>query len=293
MSEARILAVVVTYHPGEDLDGNLAALRAQLPDVVVIDNASPASFAVERRAAAAGCRFIANAENLGMPAALNQAAEIVLAESFDWLACFDQDTRVADGAFAGLMALAESHPQAGRIGILSLSHRDRTSGRGYHKSWHTLDEGEDWRSLRTTIASGLLARVEMLHDVGLFDGRLFMDWFDHDLCLRARRGGWLVIESKRHVMEHSIGEVTATRFLGARRHHSVHSASRNYYITRNTLEICRRHMRVDPRYCSWAVVSLILARPLVVAMGKDRRAVLAALLAGVRDFARHRTGPRP
>jgi rhamnosyltransferase len=293
MSEPRILAVVVTYHPGEDLDGNLAALRAELADVVVIDNASPASFAVERRAAAAGCRYIANLENLGMPAALNQAAEIVLAEGFDWLACFDQDTRVPPGAFAGLMALAEAHPQAARIGILSLSHRDRASGTGYHKTWHTLSEGEDWRSLRTTIASGMLARVEMLDDIGLFDGALFMDWFDHDLCLRARRGGWLVIESKRHVMDHAIGEMEMRQMLGRRRAYTMHSPLRNYYITRNTLEICRRHLGDDTRFSLWGLASLAFNAPLIVLRGPERRARLAATLAGARDFLRRRSGPRP
>jgi rhamnosyltransferase len=289
---ARILAAVVTYHPGDDLDANLTALRAQLADVVVIDNASPAFFEVERRATGAGCRFIGNADNLGMPCALNQAAQVALAEGFDWLACFDQDTCVGPGVFATLMAVHDAHPERERIAILSLSHRDRTTGAGYGKAWHTLARGEGWRGVRSTISSGMLVRTQALRRLGAFDGRLFMDWFDHDLCLRARRAGWLVVEGEGAVMAHSIGEMTPLRILGMTRHYSVHSAARNYYIVRDTLEVCRRHMSFDPRYCLSAVVALIGGGPLQAILGPEKLARSAAMLAGARDFALRRFGPR-
>src|SRR5439155_25136726 len=86
-----VIAVVVTFNPGADLALNLAALRAQLGNVVVIDNGSADAAGIEMLARAAGCRFVGNPTNLGIAAALSQGARLAMAEGFDWLATFDQD----------------------------------------------------------------------------------------------------------------------------------------------------------------------------------------------------------
>ncbi len=66
--------MVVTYFPGDYLASHLAALYGEVDAVVVIDNGSPGAEEIERVALAAGCRFIGNGANLGVAAALNQAA---------------------------------------------------------------------------------------------------------------------------------------------------------------------------------------------------------------------------
>ena len=77
MSRGRgLLGMVVTYHPGSDLCANLAALRAQVDELVVVDNGSRDMAVVERAVAATGSRLIANGRNLGIAAALNQGLEL-------------------------------------------------------------------------------------------------------------------------------------------------------------------------------------------------------------------------
>src|SRR3954454_15529715 len=102
-SRPTVLAVIVSYNPGPDFPENLRALRAQVDDVVVVDNASSDFEGGGRAWAAGGCRILANESNLGIAAALNQGVGEALLAGADWLATLDQDSRVPDGAILRLL----------------------------------------------------------------------------------------------------------------------------------------------------------------------------------------------
>ncbi|HEY2481922.1 MAG TPA: glycosyltransferase [Caulobacteraceae bacterium] len=290
--DERILAAVVTHHPGPELAENLQALRRQGAEVLVIDNGSPDFAAIERAANASGCQTLRNADNLGVAAALNQAARAAQAGAYAWLAMFDQDSWAPDGALAELLALYAAHPARQRVAILAMSHRDRAMGRGYARGSDVLEQGSDWRSLRATITSGSLVRVAVFDRVGLFDERLFIDGVDHDFCLRCRRAGLLVVEG-RPVLEHALGAVTTHRLLGRTIACTNHAPSRRYYITRNSLEISARHGAGD---WLWSVRNLahLADSNLTALVFEDHRAAkAAAMLQGAWHFAVRRFGPRP
>lgn len=286
-----VLAAVVTYHPGADLADNLAALRGQFAEVLVIDNGSPDFAGVEAVALATGCRVIGNGANLGVAAALNRAARLAHDDGFSWLATFDQDSLVPAGALAALTGVYEEHPQNNRIAILAMCHRDRTTGADYQHGSDVLEQTTDWRTVRATITSGSLVRCEALDIVGPYDDRLFIDGVDHDFCLRCRRAGWLVVEGRRAVMDHSLGAVSLHRLFGRRIACTNHSASRRYYITRNTLALSARHFTVDPVWSIRGAAHLLDSSLCALIFEKDRGAKASAMFWGAFDFARRRFGP--
>lgn len=287
-----VLAAVVTYNPDHDLSGNLLALRRQVAAVVVIDNGSAGAGDIERLALAAGCRFIGNGANLGVAAALSQAARLTMAEGFDWLATFDQDSLVRPGSIGGLFEVQAAHPHPERIAILAMSHRDRATGRDYHHPEDIIETTPLWRSVRATITSGSLTRVEVFRQVGVFDDALFIDTVDHEFCLRCRRQGWLVIEGRAQVMEHSIGAATEHGFLGRRIACTNHAPVRRYYITRNTLEVVRRYLVFDPAWTLPQLYYLGAGNVLILMFEAHRLAKLGAMLSGAADFLLRRFGPR-
>ena len=290
--QEKVLAVVVTHHPDAGLARRLCALRAEVDAVLVIDNASPDFAAIEAAAREADCRFVRNRVNLGVAAALNQAAEAALAGGFAWLAMFDQDSLVPEGAIAALLDLYDRHPAREAIAVLAMSHRDRATGADYHRCGDILEEAPDWRSVRTTITSGSLVRREALESLGAFDERLFIDGVDHDFCLRCRGAGRLVVEARAQVLEHSLGAIVRRRFLGRGVPLSNHSAARRYYITRNTLELSVRHFGRDPQWSIREVVHLATSSAAVALLEEDRRAKVGAMFEGAWHFATRRFGPR-
>ena len=289
---ATVLGVVVTYNPGPDLLEHLTAMKLQIATMVVIDNGSANTAEVEQQARTAGCRFVGNCANLGVAAALSLGARLALAEGFEWLATFDQDSLIGPGAIAGLLSVYSGHPRRDRVAIVAMSHRDRATGRDYHHPEDIIETASLWRSLRATITSGSLIRTEVFAQIGVFDDALFIDSVDHDFCQRCRSHGWLVIEGREQLMEHSIGAVTEHDFIWTRVACTNHSPLRRYYITRNTLEIIRRYLLVDPRWTLCQLYYLVAGNILILLL-EDRPAAKASAMArGALDFLRRRFGPR-
>jgi rhamnosyltransferase len=287
-----VLAVVVTYNPGIDLARNLHTLCGQGVTVVVIDNGSLNQPYSRQVALDEGCRFIGNAVNLGIAAALNQAGHLALEEGFEWLAMFDQDSQLSPLAIEGLLGFYESYAQRDQIALLAMSHRDRVMDRDYHMAGDIIEETPIWRAVKTTITSGSMVRMSLFQILGFFDERLFIDSVDHDYCMRCRRAGFVVVESRSHVLEHSLGNSAMHNFLWRRVAITHHSSVRRYYLTRNQLEVCFRYLFFDFRWASRGLFNLVITSVLAITYETDRLLKIAAIFNGTIDFLLRRFGPR-
>jgi rhamnosyltransferase len=288
---ANILAVVVTYNPGADLAQNLRALRAEVP-VVVVDNGSRNYAVVEAAARETGSRLISNGENRGIAAALNEAAHLAVAEGFEWLAAFDQDSLVSQGAFANILATYSRHPARDRIAVISMARRDRGTGQDYTGSWLILEETPDWRSVRTTFTSGSIIKSEIFGLIGFFDEGLFIDAVDHEFALRCRHNKYLIVEDKNTRLMHSLGAPTIVKVLWVKVVLTNYAPIRQYYITRNHLEVVFRAISIDLFWALCTLATLILDNLRACLFESDRWAKLRAIWEGVRDFTLRRFGPR-
>lgn len=288
-----VVACVVTYNPGPELAQHLAMLRPQVEALVVVDNGSANAQTVVAQTHENGCSFIGNPQNLGIAAALNQAVRHAQALGARWLAMFDQDSSAGADLIPRLLQFGEAHPLAARMGVLAASHRDRATRAHYHHPWDILQESPDARLLRGAITSGSLVRMDVFDEVGLFDESLFIDSVDHDFCLRARRRGWLVVESREQVLEHSIGAITVERLFGLRVVCTNHNAQRRYYMTRNQLEVSRRNFLFDPRWSFKGLLILVDGCLTVLLYEGDKAAKLWAIVQGAAHFVCRRFGPRP
>ncbi|HEY7899739.1 MAG TPA: glycosyltransferase family 2 protein [Caulobacteraceae bacterium] len=286
MGGESVTAAVVTFNPDAGLEERLRRLVDQAAAVVVVDNGSREAAGIAALTERLGIALIANRANLGIARALNQAADWAFGRGAAWLALFDHDSLVPEAALPELLRLVDGLD--GRLGVLAMSHRDRATGADYHRPADVLVSGPGWRGVRTTITSGSLIRRQAYAEAGPFDDALFIDAVDHDFCLRCRRAGWAIVEAERPVLEHALGDIS--RVLGAPL--SNHSPDRRYYITRNTLEVARRHRAFDPTWSRQAR-RFLLADSLAVLLFESRRGdKLRAIFDGVRDFRRRRFGPR-
>jgi rhamnosyltransferase len=288
----RTLAAVVTYNPDGDLSRNLAALAAQFDAVVVIDNGSANGGFVRAAANSEGCRLIECRENLGVAAALNKAVALARAEGFGFLGTFDQDSLFPPSALSELLAVYAAYPAGNRPALVATRRRDRGTGRDYHLFWDILRRAPDWTVVRSSITSGSVHPVDVFDEVGLFDERLFIDSVDHDWCLRARSKGFDLVESRRAVLDHAIGASARHSLLGLPVITMNQPPTRRYYITRNQTEVARRYFLFDPVWCAAALALLLAGIALMLIFEADRRAKLAAVLEGARDFALRRFGQR-
>ncbi len=255
--------VLVTYQSADDLPTFLESLPAAVApypfEVAAVDNAS--SDDSVRMVRGFGAEVAANTTNVGLSAAINQAAGMTTA---DWLLIANPDTRLTEGSIARLVETASSDDRIGCVGprIRSLDGSDYPTGRRFPSVGIGIAHavlGTVWKDNPATRAyfgrptggdvdwvsgSCMLFRRSAFDAIGGFDTGYFMYFEETDACLRLHRNGWRVVFNPDVEVYHREGG--STRFAPFRKVYNHHRSALRFY--------CRQHHR-DP----WIMLTPIVA----------------------------------
>jgi GT2 family glycosyltransferase len=230
--------IIVNWNGGEFLRRSVESIIANPPavehEIVVIDNASTdESIAMLRASELArelinrGClRIIENDKNLGFGRANNQAFALTEAPL---LLLLNPDTEVTPGSIDCLIATLQSSTRIAAVGprLLNVNGSLQISvWRNPPSAWEILLSqlklylllprrlrgelllGGHWdhnrqRTVPMLSGAAILARREMINDVGGFDERFHVYGEDNEWCLRIIRAGWhLMFEPGAIVLHH-------------------------------------------------------------------------------------------
>ena len=250
MSEAKVVAVVVTYNPGP-LGRLLEALAAQCAHTIVVDNGSAEPAPVARACTASGAEFVALGENLGIAAAQNRGIARARELGAAHVLLMDHDSIPAPDMVARLLAALEADSGLAAAGPLAAEEREGADQLVY--------VARTWKPGRATqaeldvaaaspsgtleaaflIASGCLIRIEALDEVGGMREELFIDHVDLEWGLRARGAGWRLAALPAAKLAHELGD-DAVLLPGRAQPVHVHGPVRNYYLARNTVWLIRQ-----------------------------------------------------
>lgn len=278
-----VVAVIVTYNPGEELAKNVVALASQVDHIIVVDNGSskPPNLSPT-------LTFLHNTTNLGLATALNQGVKAALAKGADWIITFDQDSIATPNFVAGLFAAYEACPYAAEVMVVGSTYQDPTSG----EIVSLADDKSSplYRTATYTWTSGCLMNARVFTTVGYFRDEFFIDYIDIEYCLRCQRQGFKILESARAVLLHNVGQPSQRRFLGKLYSTSNHSALRRYYSARNRTRVYfeywgshRRWILKDLKIYFTQLRDLFLVE-------EQRWLKLSYVLRGIRDGLMNRGG---
>lgn len=291
-----ICAVIVTYNPSKELLGNVEALRPQVSEVVIVDNASQQGREhLDACNQIPGVRVLGNSENVGVAVALNIGANYALAKGYVWLATFDQDSRVTPNYMNHLMTTLGEYPHPERVGLLSPLYVNEAWSRPVSMGSRlervvTRLRGRPFLRIRSTWTSGNLVRLQAIAQAGDFREEFFMDYIDHEFCMRLGRKGFAVVESWRAQLLHRLGEPEVRDLGFTRLVLTHHSALRRYYRARNALTIYREYFLDAP---FWVLRDFrILVRDTIKAMlfEPGRADKLHMTLVAIRDAYKRKYG---
>jgi rhamnosyltransferase len=287
----QVVAVVVSYQPSSLILSNIGALLPQVRGVVVVDNGTTgqARRYLDELAPLPGVHLIANDENLGIAAALNQGASAAGVLGAEWILTMDQDSTAPAGLVAELLAARDDCEGRANVAIVAPRYRDAGTGVD-HSFSRPADVRRRWTPIEMTITSGNLVNLEVLDRIGGFDEALFIDYVDMDLCLRLRRAGYDIIEAGEAVLLHRLGAATRHRFLGREIAATHHSALRRYYISRNRVALYRRFARSRPGWVARDLYSWAREIVKIVSFEAEAGAKLHAMGRGVWHGIRGRMG---
>jgi GT2 family glycosyltransferase len=230
--------ILVSYHNSSWLRACLKSVLDHVDgcavDVVVVNNANDGTEHVVREFPSV--RLI-RCENRGFAHANNRGLETCDAR---YVLFLNVDTEVLDGTFRQLVEALDRRPEVGLAGVrqVGVDGRVAPSMRRFPSAARTLFEAlgserfpfrSSWTGERDldsshyraervcdwTSGSFLVARREVLEEVGPMDERFFLYSEEPDLCLRASKEGWEVRHIPVMTILHHGGDVVATPELSA------------------------------------------------------------------------------
>jgi N-acetylglucosaminyl-diphospho-decaprenol L-rhamnosyltransferase len=279
VTHADIGIVIVTYNSGEEIGPCLDAACARGAEIVVVDNASTDGTIAE--VARRGVRLIANSENRGFAAAVNQGITVlkqtyilllnpdaVVMNGLELL-CDACDAECAAGA-GGRLLDADGRPQIGFMArqlptaatliLESLLLNRICPNNRVNRRYRGLDCDYSSRfQVQQPAGAFLMIRREVWAELGGFDEAFYPLWFeDVDFCRRAIDRGYRMYFEPGAVAKHT----------GA---HSISGLSlevRRFYWYRSLLKYSAKH------FGPWAFRAVCLA----VATGSVLRGIAESVL---------------
>jgi len=230
----QVSVVVVAYQSGAMLRDCLATLRRQSVrdlELILVDNASTDGAAHAAAREAPDIVFIANDENLGFAAAVNQGARRARGR---WLALLNPDAFAEPDWLEALLSAAQAHPQAACFASRQLMAEDpgrldglgdvmSASGFAFRGGYGQPDPGAREPALVFSACGGaMMVDRALFLEMGGLDERLFCYCEDVDLGYRLQLRGLqtLLVPSAvvRHVGSASSGGPRSdfAAFYGAR-----------------------------------------------------------------------------
>jgi GT2 family glycosyltransferase len=216
-----VCCVIVNWNGWQDTLDCLASLREQdygNLQIVVVDNGSTDDSVKRIRSAFPEARLIETGKNLGFSRGCNVGLRAALAGDTEFVWLLNNDTVCPPDTVRKLVRRAIASPEAGLVGTVLFYAHDPTKvqawGGGKIRPWiaystHFVVPTEFGPNCYTTFAS-VLARREMLEEVGLLYEGFFMYCDDGDLCLRMQKTRWKIVMAEDTAVLHKEGASTTT-----------------------------------------------------------------------------------
>ncbi len=251
----QVAAVVPVFFPDPSTHARLVSLLAQVDALYVVDDGTTGdAAAVVDGLNASGITVIRHSDNRGIAAALNTGTMAALSAGADFVLTVDQDTAIPDGYVATCLAVFQRAQSASvKVGVVAAG-----SINGAPVLPHEFVSGVGL--MRYAIQSGLMISANCFRDCGLFDATLVIDAVDTEFCLRAWKFGYAVAAALGTDIVHELGTPMPATFFGRprmrdgkERTYEYHAPFRQYYISRNGVDLALRNLRSDPH---WALAAL-------------------------------------
>lgn len=279
-----IAAVIVTFYPDDDFESHVDSVLSQVDKVVVVDNTADRKtesllLSLENK----GCHIIKNKANLGVACGLNQGINWAAEQEYKWVLTLDQDTHVNEGVIDLYIHALCTELAGQNVGVMNTPYYDVNTGTiGISFSGKKIG---GWMSVSAMITSGSFFSIETYRKVGPLREYFFLDWADHDFCLRARAKGLKNFIYRKPFFDHALGSKTEHKFFFNKISIPTnnHSPFRCYLIGRNLTILLKENFFREIRWSLFLSFYLLTKFILVVFLEKDKIAKLRNLSRGFVD----------
>lgn len=281
-----VCAIVVSYNPGGEIIENIHALVDQVDEVVIVDNNSggEGKTFLGTLAYLPKVSVIFNHQNLGIAAALNTGVKYAQETGFEWVATFDQDSKVTSEMIQTMLHGHDACPNKEKIAGLSPRYQNQSTGQiATSKQKKSIEGASPLEEVLVVMTSGNLLKLSIFDVVGYFNESLFIDHVDTEFCLRCAKRGYKILEVHDAILLHSIGFPAQHKILWAVKTTTNHSSLRRYYTARNSIYIYKKFVFTFPAWVMQDAVKFLKLMVMLVLFETDRKNKLMAIFRGFAD----------
>lgn len=235
----KIAGSVILYHPDKNVLTNINSYLDQVDRLYVIDNSEDSTEFVKKEFITNNkVIYLHNGKNLGIATALNIALAKTYEDNYEFLLTMDQDSYfVSDFLEKMLLLFSEDD----KVALVSARQQHSIGKNQLTKSDKIIDR-------LIAMTSGNIVRVKLVKSIGGYKEDLFIDYVDHELCLRLAASGYKIKVCNDCIVIHSLGNITEKNFLWRKIYPTNHSYIRHYYQTRNRFFVYKTYGKLFPNY---------------------------------------------
>ena len=236
----KVCASIITYNIDEKIIDVVNSIINQVEYVVIIDNCSNKSTIsiLKEIAKMEKVKLILNSSNNGIAMALNQGIEFAKSKNSDWILTLDHDSICDERMVENMLKVKNLYPENDKIGILSPQIFETNKQDFISKKTNC---GNIYTEVGDCIQSGAMFRIELFDQIGYFNEELFIYHVDFDFCQRVLKSGYKIIQCNNTILHHEEGYKIPKKFLGKKTFYNNYSSHAIYYITRNTIYMCKKY----------------------------------------------------
>ena len=214
--------------------------------------------------------YINNGNNLGIARALNIGTEKAIELGCQWLLTMDQASRATPGMIQIMATVIGKYPN---IGIISPVHTGE-------EITDKLKLQQDFIEVDSVMTSGNLLNLKAYNEVGPFDEKLFIDYVDHEYCLRLNKNNFKVLLATKAKLTHNLGNISVHKIASTTNHNFV----RRYYMTRNRLLVQKVYKKDFPYFCKQDNAKMWKELLKICLLEKDKIKKIRAFILGFYHF---------
>jgi rhamnosyltransferase len=273
----KICGTVILYEPTEEIYKNILSYYNQVKLLISVDNSDKVNDDIVNKIKSIDNSFyIKNSGNLGIANALNIAAEYAIKNGYEYMLTMDQDTALPVDAVMNLMSKYNDYS---KIGIISPHHNNAIIPQPVKDS--------DLHESLEVMMCGNIINLEAHKKIGGFEEKLFIDYVDHDYCLRLNLNNYKVVQDNSISLLHKLGNRKIKYFFFMRFCPSNHSGIRLYYRTRNRFYVYKKYWQYYPMHILKDIKALARQILSLLLLEDDKIKKLRLMFRGYQDFRKN------
>jgi rhamnosyltransferase len=297
MGNNSILCTIVSYNPGYFIKKCVEAIYNQVDEILIVDNGSIKNLAlIKQFNNDSKINVIFNDKNLGIACALNKGVKYALKNKYKWILTMDQDSEATTNMIYNMLFSYNKLRQEDRKKIVSIFpsyvekaflkneiNIEKSVNREDNKLKQKIDI-DYVHYVISEITSGNLVRCDIFNKVGYFEDKLFIDYVDHEFCLRLNKNGYKLIQIENAYLLHQLGNSSKKNLFIKKIGYTNHSYIRRYYITRNRIYVWKKYFTKFPKFILKDIYASFKEFIKIIFFENDRMLKIKMICKGIFDF---------